>query len=49
MIGARISHYTILEILGEGGMSQNHPRALFASGGDFQDPAERSDSGRRAV
>lgn len=36
-----ISHYEILEKLGAGGMSQNHPRASFASGCDFEDPPKR--------
>ncbi len=47
-VGQTISHFApkahppladkILENLDEGGMSQNHPRVLFTSGCDFEDP-----------
>ena len=31
-----LSHYKILEKLGEGGMFENHPRTFYVSGCDFQ-------------
>jgi len=40
MIGKQISHYEILDKIGESGMSQNGPRTLFVSGCRFEDPAE---------
>jgi len=39
MIEETISHYRILERLGEGGMSRNCLQAYFAGRTNFEDPA----------